>query len=458
MAGKKPKSVFFCSECGGESPVWAGKCPHCGSWNTMVEQVVERSAGSASSEYSSRVEVVSIADVAREEGERLSTGIGEFDRVLGGGAFRGSVVLIGGQPGIGKSTLMIQAAMNMAAAGLKVLYATGEESPEQVADRARRVGEPPEGLMLLPTADLSALESRIVSDSYQVLVVDSIQTLHTDLLSSAAGSVSQVRQCASSLVNLSKPYGLTVFVIGHVTKDGSLAGPKVLEHLVDTVVSFEGDSFHQFRLLRAVKNRFGSTSELGVFEMKQEGLTEVADASGYFLQRDGGLGAGSAVAAIMEGTRPFLVEIQALTSTTHYGFPQRRATGFDSGRLAMLLAVLERRCGIELGNQDVYVNVAGGFTIVDPGADLAVCLAVASSRLERPLKKNTALSGEVGLGGEIRPVAGMDRRLAESGNLGFSNLACARDKKESTGVDFRYSTLSAAISGLLVEEGEQWLN
>jgi len=436
--------------------VWAGKCPHCGSWNTMVEQVIERSAGSASSGYSARVEVISIADVAREKGERISTGIGEFDRVLGGGAFRGSVVLIGGQPGIGKSTLMIQAAMNMAAAGMKVLYATGEESPEQVADRARRVGDPPEGLMLLPTADLSAVENRITADNYQVLVVDSIQTLHTDLLSSAAGSVSQVRQCASSLVNLSKPRGLTVFVIGHVTKDGSIAGPKVLEHLVDTVVSFEGDSFHQFRLLRAVKNRFGSTSELGVFEMKQEGLTEVADASGYFLQRDGGLGAGSAVAAIMEGTRPFLVEIQALTSTTHYGFPQRRATGFDSGRLAMLLAVLERRCGIELGNQDVYVNVAGGFTISDPGADLAVCLAVASSRLERPLKKNTALSGEVGLGGEIRPVAGMDRRLAESGNLGFSNLACARDK--NTGADFRYSTLSAAISGLLVEKGEQWLS
>jgi DNA repair protein RadA/Sms len=259
-------------------------------------------------------------------------------------------------------------------------------------------------------------------------------------------------------VNLSKPRGLTVFVVGHVTKDGSLAGPKVLEHLVDTVVSFEGDSFHQFRLLRAVKNRFGSTSELGVFEMKENGLMEVADASGYFLQRDGGLGAGAAVAVVMEGRRPFLVEIQALTSTTHYGFPQRRATGFDSGRLAMLLAVLERRCGIELGSQDVYVNVAGGFTIADPGADLAVCLAVASSRLERPLKKNTALSGEVGLGGEIRPVAGMDRRLAESGNLGFSNLACAPDKTQNAGTDLKFSTLSAAISGLLAEEGEQWLS
>ncbi|MCK5133823.1 MAG: DNA repair protein RadA [Candidatus Sabulitectum sp.] len=458
MAGKKPRSVFFCTECGGESAVWAGKCPHCGSWNTMVEEVVERVSASAATGYSSKVEAVSIVDVDIENGERISTHIGEFDRVLGGGAFKGSVILIGGQPGIGKSTLMIQAAMNMAASGLKVLYATGEESPGQVADRAGRVGTPSANLMLLPTTDLAAVERKIEADSYQVLIVDSMQTLHTNQLSSAAGSVSQVRQCASSLVNLAKPRGLTVFVIGHVTKEGSIAGPKVLEHLVDAVISFEGDSFHQFRLLRAVKNRFGSTSELGVFEMKEKGLKEVADASGYFLQRDGGLGAGSAVAAIMEGTRPFLVEIQALTSTTHYGFPQRRATGFDSGRLAMLLAVLERRCGIELGNQDVYVNVAGGFNIVDPGADMAVCLAVASSRLERPLKKDTALSGEVGLGGEIRPVAGIDRRLAESGNLGFSNLACAREKKEDTGPNFRFSTLSAAISGLLVEKGEEWLN
>ena len=458
MAGKKPRSVFFCTECGGESPVWAGKCPHCGSWNVMVEEVVEASSASVAGGYPARVEAVSIVDVDTENGERISTHIGEFDRVLGGGAFKGSVILIGGQPGIGKSTLMIQAAMNMAAGGLKVLYATGEESPSQVADRARRVGTPSANLMLLPTTDLAAVEKKIMTDSYQVLIVDSIQTLHTNQLSSAAGSVSQVRQCASSLVNLAKPRELTVFVIGHVTKDGAIAGPKVLEHLVDAVVSFEGDSFHQFRLLRAVKNRFGSTSELGVFEMKEKGLREVADASGYFLQRDGGLGAGSAVAAIMEGTRPFLVEIQALTSTTHYGFPQRRATGFDSGRLAMLLAVLERRCGIELGNQDVYVNVAGGFNIVDPGADMAVCLAVASSRLERPLKKDTALSGEVGLGGEIRPVAGMDRRLAESGNLGFTNLACAREKNEDTGLEFRFSTLSAAISGLLVTKGEEWLS
>jgi DNA repair protein RadA/Sms len=452
MAGKKPKSVFFCTECGGESSVWVGKCPHCAGWNTMVEEIIESLSKGAGTRHKSRVEPVRIVDVDTVNTERISTGSVEFDRVLGGGAFKGSVALIGGQPGIGKSTLMIQAAMNMAANGYKVLYATGEESPQQVADRARRVGIPGENLMLLPTTDLSTVES----DNCQVLIVDSMQTLYTDQLSSAAGSISQVRQCAASLVNLAKPRDLTVFVIGHVNKEGSIAGPKVLEHLVDAVLSFEGDSFHQFRLLRAVKNRFGSTSELGVFEMKEKGLKEVTDASGYFLQRDGGMGSGSAVAAIMEGTRPFLVEIQALTSTTHYGFPQRRATGFDSGRLAMLLAVLERRCGIQLGNQDVYVNVAGGFNIIDPGADLAVCLAIASSNLERPLRADTALSGEVGLGGEIRPVSGMDRRLAESDNLGFSNLACARGKNEDTGADFRYSTLSAAIAGLLVEKGGKW--
>jgi len=458
MAGRKPRSVFFCTECGGESLVWAGKCPHCASWNTMVEEVIKSSSSGAGPEHKFHAEPVRIMDVDTVHAERISTGSVEFDRVLGGGAFKGSVALIGGQPGIGKSTLMIQAAMNMAASGLRVLYATGEESPEQVADRARRVGHLSENLLLLPTTDLSAIENRIGTDKYQVLIVDSIQTLHSDQLSSSAGSVSQVRQCAACLVNLAKPIGLTVFVIGHVNKEGSIAGPKVLEHLVDAVLSFEGDSFHQFRLLRAVKNRFGSTSELGVFEMKEKGLKEVANASGYFLEREGGMRSGSAVAAIMEGTRPFLVEIQALTSTTHYGFPQRRATGFDSGRLAMLLAVLERRCGIQLGNQDVYVNVAGGFNIIDPGADLAVCLAVASSNLERPLRQDTALSGEVGLGGEIRPVSGTDRRIAESGNLGFSNFACARGKNEDTGANFRYSTLSAAIAGLLVEKGGEWLS
>jgi len=401
---------------------------------------------------------VSINSVETSRGVRISTGMNEFDRVLGGGAFKGSVVLIGGEPGIGKSTLMIQSAMNMAAAGINILYATGEESLQQVAHRAGRVGKPVEGLMLLPSAELRTVLAEASGGNCSVLVIDSIQTMHTDSVSSAPGSVSQVRQCAAELSAMAKPAGLTVFVIGHVNKEGSIAGPKVLEHLVDAVISFEGDSFHQYRLLRASKNRFGSTDELGVFEMRAGGLTEVTDAAGYFLRREDGPVAGSAVAALMEGARPFLVEIQALTSTTSYGFPQRRATGIDSGRLAMLLAVLERRCGIELGNQDVYVNVAGGFAVSDPGADLAVCLAVASSRLDRPVMKDTALSGEVGLAGEIRPVSGIERRIAESGNLGFTRLARARGKRDNTGAEYEFATLSAAIAGLLVKKGGEWLS
>ncbi len=419
----------------------------------MVE---EPSAGGEKLISVNRAVPVNIDSVKITGGIRFSTGLGEFDRVLGGGVFKGAVVLVGGEPGIGKSTLMLQSAMNMASSGLRVLYAAGEESPEQVAHRSRRIGSPPGGLVLLPSTELESVAGELSRGNYSVLVIDSIQTMHTSSVTSAPGSVSQVRQCAAELNSLAKPSGLTVFVIGHVTKEGSIAGPKVLEHLVDAVISFEGDSFHQYRLLRASKNRFGSTSELGVFEMGSEGLREVSDASGYFLRREEGPVSGSAVAAVMEGTRPFLVEIQALTSTTSYGFPQRRANGIDPGRLAMLLAVLERRCGLELGNQDVYVNVAGGFTVSDPGADMAVCLAIASSRLGRPLVENTALSGEVGLAGEIRPVPGMDRRTSESGNLGFTRLARARGK--STGSDDEFATLSAAIAGLLVEKGGEWLS
>lgn len=452
-AGGRRKPVFFCTQCGGESPVWSGRCPHCGVWNTMVEEPATEGVTRAPV---SVAKPVSVKDVEIKEGARFSTGLEEFDRVLGGGAFCGSIVLIGGEPGIGKSTLMLQSAMNMARQGLPVLYATGEESLQQVAHRAARVGEPPSNLMLLPTTDLEAVQRETQRGSYRVLVTDSIQTLRTGNLSSAPGSVSQVRQCAAELSALAKPTGLTVFIIGHVTKEGSLAGPKVLEHLVDAVISFEGDSFHQYRLLRASKNRFGSTNELGVFEMDHRGLTGVTDAAGYFLRREGGPVSGSAVAAVMEGSRPFLVEIQALTTQTNYGFPQRRASGMDSTRLAMLLAVLERRCGIELGNQDVYVNVAGGFSVSDPGADLAVCLAIASSRLERPLADHIALSGEVGLSGEIRPVSGIERRQAESGNLGFTRLAraCGRNAEAKD----EFATLSAAIAGLLAEKGGQWLS
>jgi DNA repair protein RadA/Sms len=365
---------------------------------------------------------------------------------------------VGGEPGIGKSTLLIQSAMMMAEGGARVLYATGEESLQQVAGRAARVGAPPSGLSLLPSSDLACIESHLEAGGYEVLVVDSIQTMHSGELSSPSGSVSQVRHCAAGLASRAKPSGTTVFMVGHVTKDGSMAGPKVLEHLVDAVISFQGDSFHQYRLLRGVKNRFGSTSELGVFEMKANGLTEVKDSAGYFLEGKDDTVTGSAVAAVLEGSRPFLVEVQALAITSGYGFPQRRANGFDSARLAMLLAVLERRCGLQLGNQDVYVNVVGGFSISDPGADLAVCIAIASSLLDRPVIPATVMGGEVGLSGEIRPVAGLDRRIAEAVNLGFARMASARARKNGNPEALiEFDTVSSAVYGLLREKGGEWL-
>jgi DNA repair protein RadA/Sms len=398
-----------------------------------------------------------LCDVPEEGGgTRLSTGLAEFDRVLGGGAYAGSVILLGGEPGIGKSTLILQAAMNMAAEGIPVLYATGEESASQVAGRAGRIGASPRGLAILPASRLDTVSNHSESGNYRVLVVDSVQTLYSPGLQSAPGSVSQVRHCASSLVALAKPRGITAFVVGHVTKDGNLAGPKVLEHLVDTVVYFEGDASCQYRLLRAVKNRFGGTNELGVFEMGSRGLSGVANASGLFLRRESDTVPGSVPAAVLQGSRPFLVEVQALTSPSRYGYPQRKASGFDGARLSMLLAVLGRRCGIDLDNHDVYVNVAGGFILGDPGADLAVCLAVASSHLGRPAKNGVAVCGEVGLGGEVRPVAGYARRYAEAVNLGFSTLAGAREDTEAEGNRAPgFVRLSAAMTDLLDEKGEE---
>jgi DNA repair protein RadA/Sms len=424
MTGSRAKrrTIFVCSECGGESPVWNGRCPHCSQWNTLTEETVESTAA-VGGPLPEGAPPVAITDVRAETADRLATGIEELDRVMGGGIFPGSMNLIGGEPGIGKSTLMLQLAMSLASKSIPVLYASGEESPGQIADRARRIGEPGQLLTLLPATSLEAIEREAGSGRYPVLVVDSIQTVFSPELTSAPGSVSQLRYCTSRLLSVTKPAEITAFVIGHVTKEGNLAGPKVLEHLVDAVVYFQGDGTQSYRLLRVAKNRFGSTNELGVFEMTSSGLVCVDDASGFFLRRDGADRPGTVVVAVMEGTRPFLVEIQALTSHTRYGYPQRSSNGFDSRRLPMLLAVLEKRCGIDLGSQDVYVNVAGGAILCDPGADLGVCLAVASSRLERPVRKGIALCGEVGLGGELRPVAHFDRRLGEALRLGFTTLA-----------------------------------
>lgn len=458
----KKRSVFFCSECGGESAGWSGKCPHCGQWNTMVEEVVSGSSRSPLKRTVQEVpSPVPISTIPRVSGQRLTTGMEELDRVLGGGVLKGSVNLIGGEPGIGKSTLMLQLSARLSDSGEKVLYATGEESPEQVAGRAERTGSVRDGVSVLAATDLDNVLSGLERSGCTLLVVDSIQTLFSADLSSAPGSVSQVRHCTSELIRTCKGKRITAFIVGHVTKAGSLAGPKVLEHLVDSVVYFEGEGDRVFRLLRAVKNRFGSTNELGVFEMTSEGLQSVTEVSAYFLQRENAGRSGTVITAVMEGTRPFLVEVQALTSTTRYGYPQRSVNGMDSRRLPMLLAVLEKRCGMDLGNQDVYVNVAGGASLADPGADLGVCLAVASSRLEKPVREGVAVSSEIGLGGELRPVTHFDLRLREASSLGFSVLAgAAADADRSGNGAEGYINLFDSIDGLLSEKKEKggdWL-
>jgi len=456
----KKRKVFFCSECGGESNGWSGKCPHCGSWNTMVEEIVQSGKRSFGSPRDP-ARPMPISTIPEMSGERLLSGMDELDRVFGGGVLRGSVNLIGGEPGIGKSTLMLQLSARLSAEDVPVLYATGEESPEQVARRGRRTDSLSDHISILSTTDLADVLSNLQRTEAAVLVIDSIQTLYSADLSSSPGSVSQVRHCTSEIIRQCKQNAVTAFIVGHVTKAGSLAGPKVLEHLVDSVIYFEGEGDRIYRLLRAAKNRFGSTNELGVFEMTSGGLRSVKEVSAYFLRRENASRIGTVITAVMEGTRPFLVEVQALTSVSRYGYPQRSVNGMDSRRLPMLLAVLEKRCGMDLGSQDVYVNVAGGASLADPGADLGLCLAVASSLLEKPVRDGITVSGEIGLGGELRPVTHFDLRLREALSLGFSGLAGAADDAEGAGENAEgFVNLIDSLQSLLADrkdKGGNWI-
>ncbi len=452
------RTAFLCTECGADHPSWSGRCPSCGAWNTLVEESLEKPVRSQASRRPAPPPVP-VGAIPAAPGSRLASGIAELDRVFGGGIFRGSVNLLGGEPGIGKSTLMLQLASALAGAGETVLYATGEESAEQVAERARRTGSLAERLLVMPAAALSEIAEALPGTGASILVVDSIQTIFSEDLTGAPGSVAQVRHCASEIVGMCKPSGVTALLVGHVTKDGMLAGPKVLEHLVDSVVTFEGDPGRGHRMLRAVKNRFGSTNELGIFEMTASGLVGVAEASAWFISRMSPGVSGSAVCAAVEGTRTFLVEVQALTCPTRYGYPQRSSSGLDARRLPLLLAVIEKRCGLDLGSQDVFVNVAGGAVLSDPGADLAVCMAVASSRLDRPLAPGTALCAEVGLGGELRPAGSFDRRAREARFLGFTALAgsaedCSRaDEGGCSGFDTLRDCMSALLGAQPREVG-----
>ena len=414
----KSKSIYSCTECGANSPKWQGQCPGCDAWNTLVETIAEKTSGHRFEALAPTAKLQNLSEIEARETERIATGIGEFDRALGGGLVPGGVVLIGGDPGIGKSTLLLQA-LSLLSIGQKVLYISGEESGEQVALRARRLSLDTRRLQLMAEINLERILSTLQVEKPQVAVIDSIQTLWSDQLSSAPGSVAQVRECAAQLTRLAKQAGITVILVGHVTKEGALAGPRVLEHIVDTVLYFEGDTHSAFRLIRAVKNRFGAVNEIGVFAMTETGLKGVSNPSALFLSQHGQDVAGSCVMVTQEGTRPLLVEIQALVDTAH-GNPRRLTVGLDAQRLAMLLAVLHRHAGIVCFDQDVFVNAVGGVKITEPAADLAVLLSITSSLKNKALPSKLIVFGEVGLAGEIRPAPRGQERLKEAAKLGFT--------------------------------------
>ena len=443
----KTRTVFVCQQCGSQTPRWLGRCPDCGEWDSLVEEVFER--GEAKAAPSGGARPVPIGDVLPPEQPRLATGIGEFDRVLGGGVVGGSAVLIGGDPGIGKSTLMLQACHGLSVKGLRTLYVTGEESLTQIKLRAERLGLHADGLLVLAETNAEAIAAQIEAVRPDFAVVDSIQMVYSPEVSSAPGSVSQVRDSAGRLVRLAKTSGVPVALVGHVTKQGAIAGPRVLEHMVDTVLYFEGDRFASYRLLRAVKNRFGPTNELGVFEMRDAGLVEVTDLSDVFVSRHRRAVPGSVVVPSIEGTRAILVEVQALVSRANFGTPERKVSGLDRNRVAMLLAVLEKRTDLVLAGHDVFVNAVGGVRLVEPAADLAAALAIASSFTDRPVRPDLAVVGEIGLGGEVRGVSQVEARLGEAAKLGWTRAIAPRDNARS--VRKRHKTLEVAFVATLAE-------
>ena len=426
----KTRTQYVCSECGGAAAKWAGQCPACGAWNTLVEARIEstthRYAAAARPGLVSSAEVADLGTIEASELPRVPSGLEEFDRVLGGGLVPGGVVLIGGDPGIGKSTLLLQALAVLAQQGRRVLYVSGEESGAQIALRARRLGLEAGRLRLMAEIQLERIEAAIAAEQPEVVVVDSIQTVFSEALTSAPGSVAQVRECAAQLTRLAKQGGPTVIMVGHVTKEGALAGPRVLEHIVDTVLYFEGDTHSSFRLVRAFKNRYGAVNEIGVFAMTDRGLRGVANPSALFLSQHAAEVPGSCVLVTQEGTRPLLVEVQALVDTTHLPTPRRLSVGLEQQRLAMLLAVLHRHAGIAAFDQDVFVNAVGGVRITEPAADLAVLAAIHSSIRNRALARGLVVFGEVGLAGEIRPAPRGQERLREAAKLGFARAIIPR--------------------------------
>ena len=449
---KGKKTVFFCQNCGYESVKWMGQCPGCQQWNTFVEESVTE-ASSGKKQQRSRKQPVSLAEIQTEKEERTATGIGELDRVLGGGIVGGSLVLVGGDPGIGKSTLLLQVCRLLSLAGKKVLYISGEESLRQIKLRAQRLGSFNDNLLLLCETNLTDIREAAQKQKPEIMVIDSIQTMYNEDVSSAPGSVSQVRESTGMLLQIAKGMGISVFIVGHVTKDGSVAGPRVLEHMVDTVLYFEGDRHASYRILRSVKNRFGSTNEIGVFEMRGDGLAEVRNPSEFMLSGKPQGASGSIVACSMEGTRPILIEVQALVCRSNFGIPRRKAAGTDFNRVNLLMAVLEKRGRMNLSECDAYVNIAGGIKMTEPAIDLAILLAVASSYRDIVIPDRVVAFGEVGLSGEVRAVSMAQQRVREAKKLGFETVilprVCENTVGEAEGVELVFvSTIAEAVEAI----------
>jgi DNA repair protein RadA/Sms len=436
----KIRTKYVCQECGYETSKWLGKCPECTKWNTFVEEIEQKNSKKEVfiiDKSSSRP--MNINSIETKEEERFSTEIAELDRVLGGGIVKGSLVLVGGDPGIGKSTLLIQVSSNVANAGRKVLYISGEESESQIKMRAKRLGINSDNLYIFAENNLSLIEANLDSINPELIIVDSIQTVYSPEIASAPGTVSQIKEGTSKFMKISKKMGISTFVVGHVTKEGSLAGPKLLEHMVDTVIYFEGERYNTYRLVRAVKNRFGSTNELGVFEMRDMGLVELDNPSKVLISEKPKDVAGSVIISTVEGTRPMLLELQALVSPTSFGIAKRTATGVDFNRVALLLAVLEKRVGLQIQNQDVYINVVGGIKINEPSIDMGIIIAVASSFRNIPVSEHVVVTGEVGLTGEVRAASFIEKRIAECKKLGFKKIVIPKNNydavKDIKGID-----------------------
>ena len=441
----KVKTAYFCQSCGHEAPKWLGRCPACNEWNTFVEDVISKgnkevTAFSRNSKNSAKPQA--IHTIKEIPVQRIQLKDKELNRVLGGGLVPGSLTLFGGEPGIGKSTLMLQMAMQET--DQEILYVSGEESEQQIKMRAARIGSLNESCFLLTETQLESIFKHAEQMKPDLLVIDSIQTIHSENIESSPGSISQIRECTAQLLRFSKQTETPVFLIGHITKEGSLAGPKVLEHMVDAVLQFEGDRNHVYRLLRSIKNRFGSTNELGIYEMLGNGLRQVENPSEILISNNKDQLSGSAIAATLEGLRPMLIEVQALVSTAAYGTPQRSATGFDLRRLNMLLAVMEKRCGFKLGAKDVFLNIAGGIKVDDPAIDLAVVAAILSSNADIAINKNICLSAEVGLSGEVRPVNRVDQRVSEAEKLGFDKIIISKENKGIKQAEFKIEVVECS--------------